>query len=731
VIATLAALSVALATTVKIAPANGVATNVTAVISGTTDVSVNPGTSGGGLVTLAAANSYVGTTSLGCGTLIASTLAPSGTVSSLGKGGEVRLGPGTFRFTGTSATTDRPFTNQIDHVSGGGTKASVWDVRGDLTLTGRFAQQFGGFIKTGSGTLHLASTGTTWLAAGPEGLRTPKGISDADYRKRLVFNANGDSPSVGFSGLTVVEGKLVLGENAGVYHVNSDFDSIIGTWTAAAGGAEKSGTLEIRGGRVRAYGWTVIGQMNGNTGNTVAGRSCIRVTDGVAEFDQPVCFGRNKPGYAAYAQLTYPCWEQTGGCVTIKENGLALSDDRGACSTATVAGGVLNAKVISGRISGSSDTWGRLTVCNRGRVNASDTYVRQTNLLEIVVTNGGRFGFTQLRTTTGGRLDLLVDGGTLASRLGRDEATNWVQSTVRSFLVGSCGAAFEIDGFNSRSRIDAPIDATNTASGMTSPGVHFRGNPACRGVFELRAACSYAGPTTISGGATVTLAGSGCLPASGKLVIGADGGFETLSQSVSVSSLTLGESGLRTPVRLGVAPNAVLVCTGTFSRGEVTDLEVALYASGGTTNALAVSGSFPVLTVPSQFAVALTELRPVRSNPVAGRRTSFMVVTSGTSATLTAVVSQGTEGARASGDLVTSLGECRLVEGRYDLANRALVVTDLQHLSGRHVVLRASGGVVGDFAETNLGGTGYRAWNMGNRVVIARTQPPGAVLIVR
>lgn len=716
------------AATVTISPASGVTTNVPA-ISGTTDVSVNPKSSGGGIVALNAASSYSGVTSLGCGTLVASALASTGAKSSLGKSGEVRLGPGTFRYTGASAVTDRPFTNKIVHVAGGGTKACVWDIRGDLTLTGKFAQQYGGFVKTGAGTLRLASTGTTWVAADAAGRRSGKmGIADADYRKRLVFNANGDSPSVGFSGLTVAEGALVLGENAGTYYLNSDFDSVIGTWTAASGSAEKSATLEIRGGRVRSYAWTVIGQMNGCTANPTVGHSRIRVTGGVSTFDYPVCFGRNKPGYASYAQLTYPSWEQTGGCVFIKDNGLALSDDRGAFSTAVVSGGVLDAKVISGRVTGHKDTWGRLVVCDRGVVNASDTYVRMTNQLDIAVTNGGRFGFTQLRRETGGVLRLLVDGGTLVSRIGNGQGASWITGSVEAACVGSRGAVFEIDGVGSRSLIDKPLTATNTVAGATSPGVRFQGHPPCWGTFELTAAAAYAGATEIARGATVALRGAGALPAKSAVTLAPGGGIEALSSPVTVPSLTIGGPGADTPVRIGAAPNAALTCSGKLTLLGGTDVEVALYAGNGSTNPVAVSGSYPVLKVPVSYGSVLAKLRPVRANPAAGWKTKFQVVNGGGVSTLTATVSKGEEAADTR-DLVTSLAECRVVSGKVDLSRMALVVTDLQRLSGRHTVLRATGGVAGEFAETNLGGTGYRAWTVGNRVVIARTFSSFTVIV--
>ena len=70
---------VGIADTVTIAPGNGVFTNVTARIAGETDVEINSGTSGGGIVRLNAANGYVGTTTVNCGTLVVDSVAKPAT----------------------------------------------------------------------------------------------------------------------------------------------------------------------------------------------------------------------------------------------------------------------------------------------------------------------------------------------------------------------------------------------------------------------------------------------------------------------------------------------------------------------------------------------------------------------------------------------------------------------------------------------------------------------------
>ena len=138
--------------TVTINPGNGVATNVTQRITGETDVVVNSGATGGGIVTLNPYNAYTGTTTLNSGTLIATALG--GDVgSSIGLAGDLVLGAGTFRYAGADgATVSQAISSTVSS-----TTATVFDTPNDLTLSGGYTQTDGAFIKTGAGTLTVAA----------------------------------------------------------------------------------------------------------------------------------------------------------------------------------------------------------------------------------------------------------------------------------------------------------------------------------------------------------------------------------------------------------------------------------------------------------------------------------------------------------------------------------------------------------------------------------------------
>ena len=280
----------ALATTVTLDPGNGVETNVTERFTGEVDLVVNSGSSGGGIVRLNTLNSYSGTTTLGCGTLVASAMSATGHVSSVGADGLVKVGPGTFRYDGPAGGwTDRPFTNTTDKAH-----AAIFDILSDFTIAGNIQQTLGSFVKTGPGTLHLAASGSNTLGRSS----SVADSSGQGVRLRWVPNANGDSPTAGFRSFHVLEGKVVIGEGGGTYLIGGGNDPSVGGWTAADGEQEKEATLEIVGGNVEFAGWMMQGAFNGNT-NTVPEKipaSVVRVKGGRLYTGSSYSLGRNKSG---------------------------------------------------------------------------------------------------------------------------------------------------------------------------------------------------------------------------------------------------------------------------------------------------------------------------------------------------------------------------------------------------------------------------------------------------
>ena len=192
-------MGVAMAATVTLNPGNGVETNVTARFTGATDLVINSGATGGGIVTLAnPLSTYTGKTTVNSGTLV----VPDGDVakgrSAIGAAGPIVLGPGTLRASGVLGavvTNEYPASSKL---------ATVLDVQDELHITNDFVQKTGCFIKTGPGTVYFSGANNRfgWDPDVANG-------AVADTANPLTLNANGDAPTKGIRGNVVIaEGKF-------------------------------------------------------------------------------------------------------------------------------------------------------------------------------------------------------------------------------------------------------------------------------------------------------------------------------------------------------------------------------------------------------------------------------------------------------------------------------------------------------------------------------------------
>ena len=140
---------------------NGLVTGATATLA----------KSGAGTLTLSAANTYAGITTISAGILSTSVLANGGVASGIGQStsaaSSLVFDGGTLQYTGATVATDRSFT-----VNTG--KTAVFDVSSaatQLTVSGTSAASDGGLTKSGAGTLTLGGgtylhTGATTVTAG-------------------------------------------------------------------------------------------------------------------------------------------------------------------------------------------------------------------------------------------------------------------------------------------------------------------------------------------------------------------------------------------------------------------------------------------------------------------------------------------------------------------------------------------------------------------------------------
>jgi len=588
---------------VIIHPGNGVETNVSPIASASA-VRVNPGSNGGGIVHLDAQNAYTATTTLGCGTLVANRVAASGTASSIGKSGIVSIGTGTFRYDGPDGGwTDRTFTNDTPV----NTQAAIYDIRHDLTLASDLVQARGSFVKTGPGTLRLAGTGTTRLAQASALADNANGI-----QSRFIPLPNGDSPTKGFRGFHVLEGKLVLGENGGTYLIGNANNASVGGWTADRT-QEVDATLEVAGGNVQFSHWFMHGSYNGNTNNTPERmpQSTFRVTGGHVSFGDCFSMGRNKLDYTLFPQRSAPRLEVYGGTVTISD-ALNMADDRGAHSAVVVTNGILvAASAQTGRVTGNTDTTNTVHVTGSGSFVIAGGFTNRRDIVSHVTVSDGGFLSLERLVTRAGRVTLDVSGGTLsideieclcgkiACRF--DGATVRERSVGRNVLLPDDRAVTAAIGPGGLVLEPAAHSAWVVALPLSSSGDLIVRGQSATATNVIAAAQAYSGSTRLELG-TLSFEGEGTLPVMTDLTV-VQGTLHVTNRTQSVRTLALGADGANATIGIHVAASSFtpLVARSGFSASGTTALAIHL-------NGVAADGTYPVLDVPTANRAALVQL---------------------------------------------------------------------------------------------------------------------------
>jgi len=613
---------------VIIHPGNGVETNVSPIASASA-VRVNPGSNGGGIVHLDAQNAYTATTTLGCGTLVANRVAASGTASSIGKSGIVSIGAGTFRYDGPDGGwTDRTFTNDTPV----NTQAAIYDIRHDLTLASDLVQARGSFVKTGPGTLRLAGTGTTRLAQASALADNANGI-----QSRFIPLPNGDSPTKGFRGFHVLEGKLVLGENGGTYLIGNANNASVGGWTADRT-QEVDATLEVAGGNVQFSHWFMHGSYNGNTNNTPERmpQSTFRVTGGHVSFGDCFSMGRNKLDYTLFPQRSAPRLEVYGGMVTISD-ALNMADDRGAHSAVVVTNGILvAASAQTGRVTGNTDTTNTVHVTGSGSFVIAGGFTNRRDIVSHVTVSDGGFLSLERLVTRAGRVTLDVSGGTLSideieCLCGKiscrfDGATVRERSVGRNVLLPDDRAVTAAIGPGGLVLEPAAHSAWVVALPLSSSGDLIVRGQSATATNVIAAAQAYSGSTRLELG-TLSFEGEGTLPAMTDLTV-VHGTLHVTNRTQSVRTLALGTDGANATIGIHVtaSPFTPFIARSGFSAPGTTTLAIRL-------DGVTADGTYPVLDVPAANRTALVQL--------AARSTLSAALPANSTASLNVVTANG------------------------------------------------------------------------------------------
>lgn len=579
--------------TVTINPGNGVATNVPQRITGDTDVVVNSGATGGGIVTLNPYNTYTGTTTLNSGTLIATALG--GDVgSSIGLAGDLVLGAGTFRYAGADgATVSQAISSTVSS-----TTATVFDTPNDLTLSGGYTQTDGAFIKIGTGALTVAAGDNRFDAST---LTSPgkTSIAEADTVAPLTLNTNGDAPLQGYAGFTVAEGtfRIVGGRNA--------FGANRFSQVGVQGTDAKEATLEIAGGE----NWLATHFVVCPPRNVPGSRAGVRITGGNTTVGNgnSVFLGCNNNTRTAVPEGEYEAfWEMTGGEFSApsssssffigmagkgkinvdisggtlafgKNMGFDFNDADGAATndvTFTIRDGgtVIVSNAVYVGASPVTESVYRLNILDGGKLSTPQTYITYVN---------------EDSSSPRPEMHVLIDGGTVES-CAREAKTVLTGSFASDdVLIGTKGATF-CATTSIVATITAKLVATNSVPGMAPKGVTIAKCSDFPGIIRLYTAGAWDGPTVVNEGAIFRLHSEGGLPVSSDVTV--DGTLEVTRSGTVTAGRSLTVNG-----SVNLYTGATLALDGPISG----DGKLLLYSDTGLSASSWTNGQvLPLVTAP-------------------------------------------------------------------------------------------------------------------------------------
>ncbi|MDD2598088.1 MAG: autotransporter-associated beta strand repeat-containing protein [Kiritimatiellae bacterium] len=495
---------------------SGATLSMANVISGPGAVAVNTAAGNGGTVTLTAANTYTGATKLGSGTFITDTLANGGAPAPIGASSSdaanLELGPGTLRYTGAAATTDRGYTVNA------GKLAAVLDTNSDITFSGQINATSGAMVKAGAGTLTYTYPGLNKYVAG-----------EGNPNAMINIAENNGSPAAGFSGLTILDGKIVFGATGQTNHFLNRID--IGMCTTTNAGAETSAELEVNSGTFICTTTLSIGRNNGNTNTAPPGTTSKLTINGGESYLSLVAAGHNAVNHIGFNPRSI--FEINGGYVNVSRT-CNMGEHSGSRISMNVNGGHLyvqdpgaGIRLGAGSGEGTLTMTGSAVVETAGYImmaqGAGDNSRGTCNL------NGGTLIARNIRKGSGTSATLNFNGGVFKPH------------TAGESLAGLTAANVSANGALIDTAL-APYTLSQNLLHDANLGGTIDGGLTKLGAGTLTVACAaptYTGPTLVSEG---TLLVTGALPTATDLTVAAGANLTAGGngdKTLALGSLTL------------------------------------------------------------------------------------------------------------------------------------------------------------------------------------------------
>jgi len=456
---------------------------------------------------------YSGVTGVRAGTLRLDRLSDGG----------IAFGQGTLHYVGGATTVAGGYT--LD--TGDDTRAGVLRADGDITFQGLVSALSGALVKTGPGTVSFTAPGRNVFNAG-NGAGASHNVLD--------IGARGDSPTTGFSGFNVVDGKVVIGA-AGQTNVFNGL-LVVGLNSTTNADAETAGQLDVVGGTTEITDALIVGRSNGTTNTAPTARaSRLRMTGGELSV-QTLVLGRT---LLAAEHNSAPEAELAGGLLTAA-NPVIVGEQAGVSATLKLSGGTLVAPNIV-------------------RINGVAHLRFDGGTFRPAATGQTLQGLTSAKVGAGGAtIDLsLAEVYTLTQVLTTDGADGGLTKSGAGALVVNGQQAYAGPTLVSAGTLRIPVagSLSNVTALTVSPGA----------ALELDAANTQ----TVSV-ASLTLGAAAAAPAALKLAFRADG---AANDRLAVSgALSLGEVDV-TLVRVGLGDEFGVNGTYTVMTYAGSDPEVA------------------------------------------------------------------------------------------------------------------------------------------------------------